>query len=168
MELIKGNIETGGKMIVCLDPYKKDYLVLWDKKVEVIEEVENTSYMAERFKKLPTLEEVQPLILGYYNSLCDDEIKTGLFWDGSRVWLTTENQFNYKAAFDFAFQTKVSGGEYMPVTVKLGEEGAPVYRTFVEFDELQEFITACFSHVQSTLVKYWGIKDAIDWTLYEM
>jgi hypothetical protein len=38
------------------------------------------------------------------------------------VWLSTENQFNYKAAFDLATQT---GGKSLPVTFKFGSTNNP-------------------------------------------
>ena len=133
-------------------------------------EVENEpSFCNEvEYDRQPTLEEIKKVILNYYNDKCNQEILSGLTYEGSLVWLSSENQFNYKAAFDFAFQTVASGGEFIPVTVKLGEEDTPVYKTFSDITELQEFITSCLTHTQNTLSKYWEIKDNIDWSKYEI
>ena len=38
------------------------------------------------------------------------------------VWLSSENQFNYKAAYDLAVQT---GGATLPVTFKFGTDEVP-------------------------------------------
>ena len=48
------------------------------------------------------------------------------------VWLSTENQYNYKAAYDLAVQT---GGETLPVTFKFGSDEQPEYHTFEKLDE---------------------------------
>ena len=153
------------KLIACLNPYNNNHMIVCD-----FNESDNSNfeYVFHTFKHKPSLIEVKKKILDYYNDKCNQEILSGLTYDGSLVWLSSENQFNYKAAFDFAFQTVASGGEFIPVTVKLGEEDTPVYKTFSDITELQEFITSCFTHIQNTLSKYWEIKDNIDWSKYEI
>jgi hypothetical protein len=54
------------------------------------------------------------------------------------VWLSSENQFNYKAAYDLAVQT---GGATLPVTFKFGTDEVPQYREFVTLEELTDFYT---------------------------
>lgn len=162
MERINSTFNGQGKYFICLDPYKKEYLLIWD----INNDEGNPYYMTEKFNRSLTLAEIKKFIISYFNASCDNEILQGLKYEDETVWLSSENQFNYKAAFDLAFQTIIAGGEFFPVTVKLGEDDAPVYKTFTDFQEFQVFITACFSHIQNTLDKYWKIKDAIDWDKY--
>lgn len=164
MEKINSRFNGQGKYFICLDHYKNEYLLVWD----IDNDAENPHYMAKKLNKTLSLTEIKKFIISYYNTACDAEILNGLKFEGETVWLSTENQFNYKAAFDFAFQTVVTGGEYTPVTVKLGEDEAPVYKTFETFEDLQVFITMCFSHIQQTLDKYWQLKDSIDWSKYDL
>ena len=39
----------------------------------------------------------------------DEKIVSGFVWRDMQVWLSSENQFNYKAAYDLAVQTKGGG-----------------------------------------------------------
>lgn len=156
-----------GSRIICLDSYKSEYLVVLDVIPNPTDE-DRCEVIIKRYNYKPVLSELQTLIIDYYNALCDLEIEQGLTFQDKKVWLTSENQFNYKAAADFAFQNVMTGGEYIPVTVKLGENFSPTYLTFDTYQELQVFILACFSHIQQTLDKYWQLKDSIDWSKYDL
>ena len=81
------------------------------------------------FNHIPTREEVAKVINDHVNDLTDKKILSGFVWNGESVWLSTENQFNFKAAFDVAVQT---GGATLPIKFKLGEDenGEPVYYVF--------------------------------------
>ena len=78
---------------------------------------------------------------------------------------TSENQFNYKAAFDLAVQTN---GANLPVVFKLGTDEKPEYREFSTVEDLKAFYTAALSHVQRELAKGWEAKDAIDIERYHI
>ena len=69
--------------------------------------------MEEEFGHKPTDEEIRTLVMSWYNSQTDAAILSGFAYNGAPVWLSTENQYNYKAAYDLAVQT---GGETLPVT----------------------------------------------------
>ena len=56
----------------------------------------------------PTDEEIHTLVMSWYNSQTDAAILSGFAYNGAHVWLSVENQYNYKAAYDLAVQT---GGE---------------------------------------------------------
>ena len=173
MNIIKTNSSSIPECISRID--KESFLVRWGTtpliiKDEVGNEIEVGYESFESvIKSLPyDINKIRSVILNHYNDKCNQEILSGLTYEGSLVWLSSENQFNYKAAFDFAFQTVASGGEFIPVTVKLSEEDTPVYKTFSDITELQEFMTSCLTHIQNTLSKYWEIKDNIDWSKYEI
>lgn len=106
----------------------------------------------------PTADTLQREIAAHINSLTDAAILGGMEWDGQTVWLSTENQFNYKAAYDLAVQ---SLGASLPVTFKLGTDDRPVYRTFNLLADLQAFYTACLAHVQRCYTAGWKAKDCI-------
>lgn len=108
---------------------------------------------------------VKEEIIKYYNGLCDHQIYCGFKWDGATVYLSTENQFNYKAAFDLAVQT---GGQNLPIKIKLGESDAPHYVTFTSIEEFQNFFVSVMGHVSFTLESFWKLKDSINWSEYEI
>ena len=66
---------------------------------------------------------------------------SGLTWNGKPVWLSTENQMDWKSAYDRALQTD---GANLPVKFKLGEDtdGRPVYHTFTSINAFGDFTTA--------------------------
>lgn len=168
MERVTSTIKMwGDKLIICRNPHLKNYMIAWDmQELEPDEDgVVKYSYLVENIDSLPTKEQVKSIVWGYYNKMCDLKILSGLKYEGSTVWLSQENQFNYKAAWDFAYQTQ---GESLPVTFKLGEEDNPVYKRFNTVEELQEFIVLVIQHINNTLSEYWGIKDSVDWTKYEL
>lgn len=79
------------------------------------------------------------------------------------IWLSTENQFNYKAAYDLAVQTN---GASLPVKFKFGTDEAPIYHTFNELEELQEFYMSSIAFVQQVLDDGWNEKDNLDLSVF--
>jgi len=113
-----------------------------------------------------SLSVVKDSIIADINARTDEKILTGYVWDEKPVWLSGENQFNYKAVYDLAVQSK---GANLPVTFKIGENesGEPVYHTFDKLADLKAFYEGAVSHVVTTLGDGWTEKDSIDWTPYE-
>ena len=81
------------------------------------------------------------------------------------MWLSQENQYNYKAAYDLAVQTD---GKTLPVTFKFGTDDEPVYRTFDTLDDLADFYTKAVKYIQNVLTDGWRKKDAIDLGKYKV
>lgn len=119
--------------------------------------------MAEEIGHKPTLQEIKDIVLGWCNADIDNRILSGFVWRDIPVWLSMENQFNYKAAYDIAAQ---SGGEILP-TFKFGTTESPVYHKFESLEELKGFYISAMSYVTDTLATGWQEKDRIDWTVYE-
>lgn len=69
-----------------------------------------------RFDRQPTAAELLKVITDHVDSLTDQKIITGYRWQGKNVYLSSENQFNFKAAYDVAVQT---GGATLPIKFKL-------------------------------------------------
>lgn len=139
------------------------YLVRWngqqDPKAKGVMSFDEIS-----FPYKPSLDTIKEVILGVENSRIDKEILTGFTWNGMSVWLSAENQFNYKAAYDLAAQT--NGGS-LPITFKFGDTDNPVYHEFKTLDDIADFYVKAMSHVNNTLKEGWESKDSIDWSLYE-
>lgn len=110
---------------------------------------------------------IKNLIINYYNSLCDKEILSGFTYEDVPVWLSTENQTNFKAAYDLAVQMQGENGT-LPLKFKFGTDKEPVYRVFDNLPELTQFYTSAIGYIRSTLEKYWDIKDEINWSKYEI
>jgi len=144
----------------CLNPYLQKYHIRWD-----FEEKENdtVSYNEVEYYGKPTLDDIKKLIIDFYNDQCNNEILSGLTFEGDTVWLSKENQFNYKSGFDYAIQTD---GLNLPCKFKFGSDDEPVYRQFNDIGELRDFITIVMTHITFTLEKYWTKKDSINWDDY--
>ena len=126
-------------------------------------EKESVSFEESDFSHKPTIEEVQDFVVGVENGKIDLAILSGFEWNGMKVWLSSENQFNYKAAYDLAVQTN---GASLPVTFKFGDS-TPVYHTFETLEEISDFYTSAMSYVNKTLADGWSKKDSLDWSEYE-
>ena len=91
-------------------------------------------------------------------------ILNGFVWNEKTVYLSSENQFNFKAAYDLAVQTS---SQSLPITFKLGESnGVPVYHTFEQMSEFTDFYTKAVAFINQTLAEGWAKKDSFDWSLY--
>lgn len=148
-----------------INPISNKWVIRWDVVEKISDETTSYQYQEQIFDRKPSLDEIKSLIVSYYNKKCDLEILMGLKFEGNLVWLSSENQFNYKSAFDFAFQTN---GANLPTTFKFGTDESPVYRVFDTVEDLQGFIIQVMTHISTTLTKYWNIKDNIDWSVYEL
>lgn len=158
MQKVTGSADV--KHIECINPKKDKWKVRW-----AIERREDgtAEYMEEDFNHKPTIDEVKGIIIGWYNSNIDTEIVSGFVWNGTSVWLSTENQFNYKTAFDAAV---MSNGATLPVKFKFGTDDEPVYHEFTTIEELSDFYYKAIAYVQSVLQKGWDVKDLLDFKVY--
>lgn len=159
MNRIGGYID---KLISCVNVRKKKYAIYWDKQADN-ESEGNFTFMEHIFDHKPTLEEIKSIIIGWYNAKIDHEILTGFVWKDMSVWLSTENQFNYKVAFDAAV---MSNGTTLPVKFKFGNDEEPIYYQFTTIEELQDFYFKAIAYVQEVLENGWKEKDSINWNEY--
>ena len=157
---IGGYIDT---LISCVNVRKKKYAIYWDKQ-EDKESEGNFTFMQHEFDHKPTLEEIKSVIISWYNAKIDNEILTGFVWKGMSVWLSTENQFNYKAAYDLCVQ---NGGQTLPVLFKFGDTENPIYHQFTTQEELSDFYIKAMQFISDTLSAGWIMKDTVDWNQYE-
>lgn len=111
-------------------------------------------------KTKPTKEELQKLLTDTVNASVSDKILHGMKWEGRQVWLSQENQMNYKIAYD---QAVVTSGKSLPLVIKLGDEYSPEYVEFKTLDEVGKFWDAVVKHISDCIKEGWQEKDAIDW-----
>lgn len=106
----------------------------------------------------PTEAEVKADVDALVNAETDARILTGFVWNGIHVYLSTENQYNFKAAYDLAVQTS---GSILPITMKLGTdaEGNVAYHTFEDVSDFTDFYTKAFAYINEALVAGWTEKD---------
>lgn len=112
----------------------------------------------------PTITQVKNIILTALNKDIDQKILSGMVWKDMPIWLSSENQFNYKAAYDLAV---MSQGKSLPVTFKFGTTDAPIYYTFETLEDLSDFYISAMAYINKTLEDGWKKKDSIDWGVYE-
>lgn len=158
MRRIEGS--AGVKLIECTNPVKNKWRVRWD-----VQEKEDglANYMEKEFIGKPSTDVIKATVTEWVNSQVDETILSGFVWNEMNVWLSSENQFNYKAAYDLAVQ---SSGATLPVTFKFGTDEQPVYHSFSDLDELTDFYTSAMQHIQNALAEGWRSKDSFNPELY--
>lgn len=124
-------------------------------------------YFYKKRDGIPGVEKIREAITEDINQRTAQRILTGLTWNGKPVYMSLENQFDWKNAYDRAVQT--DGGN-LPVKFKLGEdeEGNAIYHTFTSMNAFSDFQQTCQQHVQTCLHDGWTLKDSIDWQLYAL
>lgn len=103
----------------------------------------------------PTEEQLLQDRLNAINAETDKNILCGYKYEGHIVWLSTENQFNYKAAYDLAIQTQ---GASLPVTFKLGTDENPCYKQFDNLADFSAFYVGAMTWIQQCLAEGWEKK----------
>lgn len=114
----------------------------------------------------PNFEKAKDAILNDINDRTDAKILSGMVWKSNKVWLSSENQFNFKAEYDLAVQTQ---GQSLPTTFKIGEDDDknPVYYEFTEMDDFTNFYMSSIAYIKSCLEEGWNKKDNIDFDEYK-
>lgn len=141
----------------------KNYLLIFG---YGIDEDGNGYNMRKNYDHKPTKTELKEDITQLIDGITDSKILQGFRWNEVSVYLSTENQMNFKAAFDLNMQT---GGLMLPVKFKLGEdaEGNAVYHTFENMEDFTDFYTSAVSYINQCLNEGWAEKDSLDMSSYE-
>lgn len=154
-----GHIDT--KLVECINNKQQKWVIRWDMKPES----DGVSYYEERINYKPTFEDIQNIVLNGMNKEIDRNILEGFVWKNMAIWLSTENQFNYKAAYDLAVQTN---GMNLPITFKFGTTQEPIYYTFENVQDLSDFYISAMSYINTRLSEGWVKKDSVDWSIYNI
>lgn len=132
------------KYFECIDTKRNIWKLRWDFK----ETEEGVSFEEKTLHYKPSLDKIQEIIYDWYNKQVDLAIVSGFKWKDMPVWLSSENQFNYKAAYDLAVQT---GGMSLPIKFKFGTTKDPVYYTFTNINDLSDFYMSAMRYINDTL-----------------
>lgn len=157
----RGYGSVGVDVLECINPMKGRWMLRYD--IKPTENDGEVSFISQVIEHKPTIKEVKDIILSWMNGEIDKKLIGGFVWNDMAVWLSSENQFNYKAAYDLAVQT---GGANLPVTFKFGTTDEPVYHEFTSVEELTEFYTSAMGYINGVLNEGWTAKDALDWSPY--
>ncbi len=122
------------------------------------------TWSVHSFARRPSFGQLKDFILLEINKRTDEKILSGFEWNGMQVWLSSENQFNYKAAYDLAVQ---SNGANLPTVFKFGSNEDPKYHKFDTVEELSDFYVKAMTYINEQLAIGWVKKDSIDWSVYE-
>lgn len=96
------------------------------------------------------------------NTRVNRNILSGFRWKDYPVWLSSENQVNYKAAYDLAFQAKVMQMNFTEVKFKFGTDEEPVYHIFTSFEEFADFYVSAVNYIQACYQSGWTEKDELE------
>lgn len=158
------NKSHGGKNVAyieCINHKIGKYRIRWD----IQPYGDGVSFMEEDILHKPTLQEIKSIVIGGINKQTEEAIQSGFHWQDIPVWLSIENQLNYKTTYDLAVQTN---GKSLPVVFKFGDEDNPQYFKFEDMDTFQDFYFKVVEHINSTLTAGWSKKDSINWDEYKM
>lgn len=146
---------------------------------EVVDEENATWLEIYLYKKQisqVSLADVKNAIIADIDAKTDEKILCGFQWtvlhgdDQGKVvnvWLSVENQINYKgfhdAAHDYPEQVE------FPAVFKLGqdENGEAVYESFETLAEVATFYLGAIGYIKRTVAEGWQVKNAFDWSPYE-
>lgn len=140
-------------------PKARHYILLFG-----VYEDENGKWQWKRdyYGDKPTRATVKADIEALVNGITDERILSGFVWRDNPVWLSSENQFNFKCAYDLAYQT---GGASLPARYKLGEDekGDPVYFDFKDLETFSDFYLGCIAWIQKCINDGWEAKDGVNY-----
>ena len=149
---------------------------------EAVDEVNSTwhevSFSKDHSEK-PSIEQVRTAIIADIDARTDEKILDGYEWtvihgddngahvgETVRVWLSAENQNNFKEAHRLA---SADPTKIIPVRFKISEDAdkKAVYETFHSFEELNAFYLGAFAYIKGLLDDGWAKKDSFDFSPYE-
>lgn len=109
------------------------------------------------YNHTPTVAEIRADVESLINERVAKTIRECMTYEGDPVWLSEENQLNFRSA------------PTTPVRFKLGEDsnGHPVYRTFTSKTELNNFNKAVADYIAACLNDGWNEKGSIDYSVFE-
>ncbi|MBP3762958.1 MAG: hypothetical protein J6I49_03645 [Bacteroidales bacterium] len=134
--------------IVCLNPRRDT----WRVRLAITPTELGAEWYEEDFDHRPTATEIRALFVELVNERVQQSILTGFTYEGKAVWLSEENQLNFRST------------PSVPVRFKLGEDedGNAVYHTFTTQKELAAFNKAISDHIAQCLNEGWTEKDGFD------
>ena len=99
--ILSTGLKTDYKPVEAINEADSVYIVRWDCK-PLPGKDDMAVWAEEILYGKPAESEMRRIINGYYNGITDRKILQDFTWHGMPVWLSDENQRNYKAAYDLA------------------------------------------------------------------
>lgn len=151
---------------------QNNVIIMWDYK-SIVKTNDKGDYIESplgvwqehKFNHIPSLNEIKEVIFEYYNNITENEIVTGFYWNDIPVWLSMENQFNYKSVYDLTIQTN---GKNLPIKFKFGDNNNVIYYTFENIEDFTDFYFNMINHIKKCIEKGWEKKDSINWDFYDL
>lgn len=137
---------------------KSEWMLMWG-----VTESDGECYgWRKTYDHKPGEDEVRADLCALINEQTEEKILHGLVYEGVTIWLSKENQMNFKAAHDLAVQTE---GETLPVTLKAGEDenGTAIVMDFKTQTAIHLFWVECYKHIQKCLEDGWNMKAQVDY-----
>lgn len=162
----------------CINRAKNLWQLIWGCQEVQDEESEDVSYEYNEvvFDHKPTLQEIKDVILGEIDTQTDAKILCGYEWtvlhgpdEGKtvKVWLSDENQRNFKAMHDAAVMYPQEADWPIEYKVSETEDKTPINEYFDNIQELAAFYLGGIGYIDRCLKEGWQRKDAIDWEPYK-
>lgn len=133
-------------------------------------------YVYKKQRSHLSFSEIKKAIIADIDACTDEKILNGYEWtilhgddEGKtvKVWLSKENQNNFKAKHDAAkeYPNLVT----FPMKYKISEDSdeKAVYEVFQSFEELVQFYLGGLAYIESCYQEGWEVKDGIDFSVYE-
>lgn len=179
MKAIDMTRREGGKDVALVElssKRKQKYIVRTDLQPYQTEEADGVTFIEQHFDYKPTIDDVKDFVNGVIDAQTAENILSGYEWtmlhgedEGKKVkvWLSKENQENFKAKHDAAlnYPQLVT----FPITYKVSENSdkTPIYEHFNTIEELAQFYLGEMNYIEQCLKNGWQKKDAVDWAPYE-
>lgn len=139
---------TARRVINYTGPVDADYTLIAPPEINSsFYKFENNAWIFDESKRTELIQELS----GRINTETDRKILEGFVYQGQEFYLSMENQFNYKSAYD-ARATLI-----YPYTVK----GKNEFISFATSAELEVFYLAGFNYVSSCIADGWQAKELL-------
>lgn len=149
----------------------KKWLVTMNLNIEEVTDEYSCDSFTIEVDHRPTIDDVRDAIIAHIDAETDEKILCGYEWtvrhgdDAGKtvkVWLSSENQNNFKAKHDAAitYPDKVK----FPVTYKISQDsetGNAIYEEFADIEELATFYLGGLDYIENCVNAGWRKKDAI-------